>query len=145
MIKIGIGNDHRGHELKLKLKKLLAKKYQIVDYGSVSTDSSDYPLYGIKVGEAVRDKKVDLGIVICGSGIGISIAANKVKGVRCAKVNTINEARLSKTDNDANVIAINGGMNYFKAKKIINTFISTKFDANERYIRRVNIIKDYEK
>ena len=110
-MKIGIANDHRGYKLKLKLVDYLKKKgYEVIDYGTDSTVSVDYPDYGILLGEKVRDKEVDYGIAICGSGIGISIACNKVKGVRCAKVNNTREAKLCRQDNNANIIALNEKM-----------------------------------
>ena len=88
----------------------MKKGYEVEDYGTLSTESVDYPDYGILLGEKVRDKVVDYGIAICGSGIGISIACNKVKKVRCAKVNNVREARLCRLDNDANIIALNEKM-----------------------------------
>ena len=92
-MKIGIASDHRGYDTKEKLKKHFRDKYEIIDYGTDSKERTDYPIYGIKLGEKVRDKEVDYGIAICGSAIGISIACNKVKGVRCGKVNSKEEAR----------------------------------------------------
>ena len=107
-MKLGIASDHKGYETKEKLKKYLGKKYEIIDYGTNSTERTDYPIYGIKIGEKVRDKEVDYGIAICGSAIGISIACNKVKGIRCGKVNTVKEAIHAKTHDHVNVIAISG-------------------------------------
>ncbi len=145
-MKIGIASDHRGYNLKTNLIPYLQKKgYEVVDYGTDSLKSVDYPDFGILLGEKVRDQEVDLGIVICGSGIGISIACNKVKGVRCAKVNNIREARLSRQDNNANVIALNEKMFLFEAKDILDTFLNTPYQEIERYQRRIDKISEYER
>lgn len=144
-MKIGIANDHRGYKLKLKIVDYLKKcGYEVEDYGSNSTASVDYPDYGIMLGEKVRDKNVDYGIAICGSGIGISIACNKVKGVRCAKVNNTKEAKLCRQDNNANIIALNEKMFLFEAKDIIDTFLKTEYKKEERYQRRIDKISKYE-
>lgn len=144
-MKIGIANDHRGYKLKLKLVDYLKKKgYEVTDYGTDSTISVDYPDYGILLGEKVRDKEVDYGIAICGSGIGISISCNKVKGVRCAKVNNTREAKLCRQDNNANIIALNEKMYVFEAKDIIDTFLKTEYKEEERYQRRIDKISKYE-
>ncbi len=144
-MRLGIASDHRGYKLKEKLKKYLNKKgYEVEDYGTDSPESADYPIYGIKLGEAIRDKEIDLGIVICGTGIGISIACNKVKGVRCARVVNAKEAKTTKIHNMANVIALNEKMFLFQAKDIVDNFIKTKYQDDERFIRRVNQITEYE-
>lgn len=144
-MKIGIANDHRGYKLKTKLIPYLLKKgYDVEDYGAISTESVDYPDYGILLGEKVRDKEVDYGIAICGSGIGISIACNKVKGIRCAKVNNVREARLCRLDNNANIISLNERMLLFEAKDIVDTFLTTKYQEIDRFQRRIDKIKKYE-
>ena len=138
-MKIGISCDHRGYLLKTKLIPYLQKKgYEVEDYGTDSTDSVDYPDFGILLGEKVRDHEVDFGIAICGSGIGISIACNKVKGVRCAKVNNTKEARLCRIDN-------NEKMFLFEAKDIIDTFLTTPYQEVERFQRRIDKITKYER
>ena len=143
--KIGLACDHRGYRLKQKLTKYLNKKgYTIIDYGCDDTKSHDYPEFGFKLGEAVRDGKVEKAIAICGSGIGISIACNKVKGVRCAKVNNVNEAKYTRLDNDANVIALNGKMPLFRAKDIVDVFLKTKFSGEERHQRRIEMLNNYK-
>lgn len=140
---IGIANDHRGFKLKQKLTNFLKEKgYNIIDYGTSSDISVDYPVYAFKVGEAIRDNKIDFGILICGTGIGMSIACNKVKNVRCAKVSSIDEAILSRQHNDANVIAISE--NTEDALEIIITFLNTKFSNEEKHIRRVEMINNYD-
>ena len=144
-MRLGIASDHRGYKLKEKLKKYLNKKgYEVEDYGTDSPESTDYPIYGIKLGEAIRDKEIDLGIVICGTGIGISIACNKVKGVRCSRIVNAKEAKTTKIHNMANVIALNEKMFLFQAKDIVDNFIKTKYQDDERFIRRVNQITEYE-
>lgn len=138
---IGIASDHGGYELKEKLKNLLTD-YEIKDYGTNSLESVDYPIYAFKLAEDIKDEKIEKGILICTSGIGMSIAANKVKGVRCAKVDTVNEAKMTRLHNDANVIAISGDNENYK--EIINTFLNTEFSNEERHIRRIKEITDYE-
>ena len=141
---IAIASDHRGYKLKEELKKELGKKYQILDIGTNSTESVDYPFYGIKLGETIKEKEADFGIAICGTGIGISIAANKVKGIMCAKINTIEEARLAKEHNNANIIALSGKTTKEKALKMINKYIEAKPKKESKYLRRINEIMDFE-
>ena len=106
-MKVGIANDHRGYKLKKELVDYLQSiGYDLIKYGSDSEDPVDYPVYAFKLGEAIRDGEVDRGILICRTGIGMSIACNKVKGVRCAKVDSVEDAALTRIDNDSNVIAI---------------------------------------
>lgn len=143
-MKIGIASDHRGYKLKEEIKKKLGNKYEIIDYGTYSTESTDYPDYAFKLGENVVKKNVDFGVAICGSGIGISIACNKVKGVRCAKVSNVSEAKYTREDNDANIVAFGETMSINEAIEIIETFINTPFSNLEKHIRRINKIKEYE-
>ena len=144
-MRVGIASDHRGYKLKEKLKPYLKKKgYIVLDLGTDSLSSVDYPDYGIKLGEAVRDKEVDLGIAICGTGIGISIACNKVKGIRCAKVNNRREAKLTRLHNNANIIALNEKMFLFEAKDIIDIFLNTEYKKEERFERRIEKLNKYE-
>lgn len=144
-MKIAIASDHRGYPTKQELIKYLSKKnYEVLDYGTNSTDMVDYPEYAFKLGESVANKEVDFGIVVCGTGIGISIACNKVKGVRCAKVDNIKEAELTRKDNDANVLALNGSMPLYRVKDIVDVFFNTNFTNVDRYINRINQITEYE-
>lgn len=144
-MKIGIACDHRGYKLKEKLKKYLIKKgYDVLDLGTNSTDSVDYSDYGIALGEKVRDKEVEFGIAICGTGIGISIACNKVKGIRCARVTNSSEAKETRIHNNANIVALNEKLFLFEAKDIVDTFLTTKYVAEERFERRINKMLDYE-
>jgi len=144
-MKIGLASDHRGYALKSALIKYLSKKnFEIVDYGTTTQMMADYTEYAFKLGESVAKKEVEFGIVICGTGIGISIACNKVKGIRCAKVDNIKEAELTRKDNDANVLALNGSMPLYRAKDIVDVFFNTDFTGIERYINRINQITEYE-
>lgn len=144
-MKIGIASDHRGFELKTKLIDYLKKKnFEVIDFGPNSTEMVDYTIYAFNLGERVAKKEVDFGIVICGTGIGISIACNKVKGIRCAKVDNAKEAELTRKDNDANVLALNGSMPLYRAKDIVDKFFSTDFSNVERYIKRIGHITEYE-
>lgn len=144
-MKIAIASDHKGYHLKVTLISYLSKKgYEILDLGTDSVISTDYPKYAFLLCEKVVNKEADFGIVICGTGIGISIACNKVKGIRCAKVDNIKEAELTRSDNDANVLALNGSMMSFKAKDIVDVFFKTSFSNGQRHLRRLKMIEDYE-
>lgn len=143
-MKIGIASDHRGYNLKEQIIEKLIEEYKIIDCGTNSQESTDYPDYAFKLGNLVADKDVDFGIAICGSGIGISIACNKVKGIRCAKVDSIEEAIATRNDNDSNIIAFGEKMSLEKALDLINTFIITEASKEEKHVRRRNKIKEYE-
>ena len=140
---IGIASDHRGFELKEKILESM-KDIQLIDFGTTSDESTDYPIYAIKIGEAVKNKIIDYGILICGSGIGMSIACNKVKGVRCAKVENAMEAKYTRNDNDANVVSFSENHSLEECIDIITNFINTPFKEEEKYIRRKKQITDYE-
>lgn len=144
MIKIGIASDHRGYVLKEQIIDRLINKYEITDCGTTSEESVDYPDYAFKLGNLVVDKDVDFGIAICGTGIGISIACNKVKGVRCAKVDTIEETIATRIDNDSNIIAFGEKMPIDKAIELIEKFVETKTSSEEKHIRRRQKIAQYE-
>lgn len=145
-MKIGIACDHNGMKLKSEIISYLKNlNYNVIDLGPNKFDKNDdYPDYAFKLGEAICDGEVNRGILICGTGIGMSIACNKVKGVRCAKVNTIKETKLTRIDNDANVIAISKDLNFDRIKRIIETFLNTPFSIEERHHRRVEKIIKYE-
>ncbi len=143
-MKLGFASDHRGYELKEYLKNYYKDLYEIVDYGTNSEKSVDYPDFAFKLGKAVASKEVDFGIAICGSGIGISIACNKVKGVRCAKVSNEEEAMYTREDNDSNIVAFGEKTSKEDAIKITNKFIETKFSNLEKHQRRINKITSYE-
>jgi len=144
-MKIAIASDHKGYHLKTTLITYLTKKgHEVIDLGTDSVFSTDYPKYAFLLCEKVSQKEAKYGIVICGTGIGISIACNKVKGIRCAKVDNIKEARLTRNDNDANVLSLNGNMFAYKAKDIVDVFLKTSFSNQERHIKRLKMIEDYE-
>ena len=140
-MKIGIVSDHRGFILK---KKLLKDVKNLVDYGTYTKDSCDYPEYAFKLGKAVASKEVDLGIAICGSGIGISIACNKVKGIRCARVTSIKDVIYTRRDNNANMIAFSSEINYDRVLRMIEEFINTPFSNEDRHVRRNKMIDEYK-
>ena len=144
MIKLGIASDHRGYILKEQIIDRLVDKYDITDCGTTSSESVDYPDYAFKLGNLVADKDVDFGIAICGSGIGISIACNKVKGVRCAKVDNLEEVIATRNDNDSNIIAFGEKMPLDKALELIEKFITTPASQEEKHKRRREKIKEYE-
>ena len=142
---IGITNDHRGVKTKQFLTKYLEDLgYTIIDYGTNSEEPADFPDYAKKLGLGILNKEVKLGIAICGTGIGMSIALNKMKGIYCAKVSTTSEAALSKAHNDANAIAISEEMDRELMKEVITTFIETPFTNIDRYKIRNDKIKEIE-
>ena len=138
-MKIAIGSDHGGFELKEKVIKFLIENgYEILNLGCNSIDSVDYPKYGRLVGEAVIEKKADRGIVICGTGIGISIAANKVNGVRAALCTNTTMARLTREHNDANVLSMGARIvGDILALEMVKIFLTTKFEGG-RHQKRID-------
>lgn len=143
-MKIGLANDHRAYNVKEELKSLL-DNYEIIDYGCFSNDMVDYPKYAITLATAVVNKDVDLGIVMCGTGIGVSIAANKVKKIRCAKIDNIDEARSAKEHNNANVLAFSAQSHTAKEiKEMIDIFINSTFNIDPRYKMRIEQVEKYE-
>ncbi len=145
-MKVGIGCDHGGYVLKARVKKTLEELgAEVVDFGTNSADVSvDYPEYGLKVGKAVASGECDLGVVMCGTGIGISIAANKVKGVRAAVVTNIYMAKLTKNHNNANVIALGGRViSEDEAEDIVRTWYTAEYEGG-RHQRRLDIISKIE-
>lgn len=145
-MKIGIGSDHGGYELKEELKKyMLEKGIDVIDYGTNDLTSVDYPDYGKIVAEAVVNKEVERGVVICGTGIGISIAANKVKGIRCALCSDTYSARMSMEHNNANMIALGGRvLGVDLAKEILSVYLNSTFQGG-RHLRRIEKISEIEK
>ena len=146
-IKLGFSSDHRGYELKEKLIDYMKKQEDIIDItdcGPSSSDSCDYPDYAYLLGKEIQSGGVDFGISICGSGIGISIAMNKMKGVYCAKVNNALEASYTRLDNNTNCVAFSSNTNLSEAIKIIDTFIHTEFSGLDRHQRRIDKVKKIE-
>ncbi len=142
-MKIGIGSDHGGYLAKEELKKYLQSKYEVIDFGTNSEESTDYPKYAFLVGEAIQKKNIELGILICKTGIGMSIACNKVKGVRCAKVDNMEEASLTRLHNNSNVIALSANKNIEQLKQLVDTFLTTSFSNEERHQRRNEMVDRY--
>jgi ribose 5-phosphate isomerase B len=143
---IALGADHAGFHLKEALKAwLIEQGYQVVDYGTHSPESVDYPDYAVQVAEAVADQKVERGVLICGTGIGMAITANKVPGVRAALCSDLYTARASREHNDANVLALGGRlMGPEMAVDILRMWLETDF-AGGRHRRRVDKIGDLER
>ena len=144
-MKIGIGNDHAAVDMKNEISEYLKEKgYEVVNYGTDSNESCDYPVYGEKVGEAVAHGDVDLGILICGTGVGISLAANKVKGVRAVVCSEPYSAKLSRQHNNTNILAFGARVIGIElAKMIIDEWLSAEFEGG-RHQRRVDLIMDIE-
>lgn len=142
-VKIGIASDHRGYKAKQILKDNLYK-YEVIDYGTDSEDSVDFPVYAKKLGFAIQNGEVDLGIAICGTGIGMSIALNKMKGIYCAKASNVSEAVLCKSHNNANVIAMSEDLSEDDMLKIVEKFINTPFSNVIKYVRRNNMVSELE-
>lgn len=144
-MKIAIASDHHGVSKRKKIIKYLVKKgYEVEDYGSFGASLVNFNEYAVKVSESVAKNEADLGILFCGTGIGMSIAANKVKGIRAAKLNTLADAKFAKLHNNANVITFSENESTFKIKDMIDLFIKTKFSEVERYTLRNNAIRRYE-
>ena len=143
---LGFASDHRGFKLKEELKTYFKDHgYTIKDYGTNSEESCDYPDFAYKLGQAIKKKEVTYGVAICGSGIGISIAMNKIDGVYCAKVSNSEEAKYTRLDNNTNCVSFGETMDIEEAKKIIKTFINTDFSNLEKHLRRINKVKQIEK
>lgn len=141
---LAIGSDHGGYALKERVIEYLRQNnIEYKDFGCYSKESCDYPIFGKAVAEAVASGECDRGIVVCTTGIGISIAANKIKGIRCALCSDTYSAKMTRLHNDANVLALGGeivGGNL--ALDIVETFLNTKFSAEEKHQRRVNLLNE---
>ena len=140
-MKIAIGADHGGYTLKEIIKKHLESNYEIFDFGCNANEMVDYPIYAKKVALAVSNKEFDLGILVCTSGVGMSISANKIKGIRAALVTNDFCASKAREHNDSNIICL-GAQNQstIDALRFVDTFINTQFSYGERHIRRVEEI-----
>lgn len=144
-MKIVIGNDHRGYHLKqLIINHLNNIGMETLDVGCFNEEPANHIEFGIKVGEKIAKEQATYGILICGSGIGISIAANKVKGIRCALVSNEKEAELTRAHNNANVVAISAVIEDEKAIAIVDAFLTSPF-LGGKYQERIDVLNHYEK
>ena len=144
-MKIAIGNDHAALELKNHIVDYLVKEgHEVVNFGTDTPASTDYPIYGARVAHAVANGECERGIVICGTGIGISISANKVKGIRCALCSEPVSAKLTRQHNDANVLAMGARIiGPAMAEEIVHTYLTTEFEGG-RHSRRIDLITKLE-
>jgi ribose 5-phosphate isomerase B len=144
-MRIAIGSDHRGFQLKDKIRSMLQSKgHEVSDVGTDGSDSVDYPDYAHVVAEKVRDKEADRGVLICGTGIGMAITANKFCGVRAAPCADEVSAELSRRHNDANVLCLSGDMLSVRAaERIVEVWLSTEFEGG-RHARRIQKIDEIE-
>ena len=145
-MKIALAADHAGFTLKEEVRPYLESKgHQVADLGCLSIDSVDYPDYAARVGEAVSEKKAQMGVLVCGSGAGMCMTANKFPGVRAVVLRTFDDARLARAHNDANVACLGGRVTSLpEAKELLDTFLTTPFEGG-RHERRVKKIADGEK
>ena len=146
-MKIAIGCDHGALALKNKLVVHLQNKgYEVVDFGTHALDSCDYPDFAAPAAKAVASGECEKGIVLCTTGIGVSITANKVKGVRCALLSDVMSARMTREHNDTNMMAIGAGVvGEMLALEIVDTWLGTDFSHNERHQRRIDKVMALEK
>ena len=145
-MKICLGSDHRGYKLKEIMKVYLQEKgYEIIDVGTKNFDRVDFPDYCFSLCQKVVNKDAEIGILFCGTGIGMSIAANKFKGIRCARVVDSNDAFTAKNHNGANVIAFSANIKPEEIHNILDNFIATKEPSEERHLRRIEKINKIER
>lgn len=141
---IALGNDHTGYEMKKAIMDYLdSKGIEYKDFGCGKETTSDYPVFAKAVGKAIQNGECDRGILICGTGIGISIAANKMKGIRAALCHDCFSAEATRLHNDANILAMGArviGVGH--ALKIVETFLNTSFSGEERHSRRINMLEE---
>ncbi len=140
---IAVGSDHAGYELKNQLMEHLKNRgYEVKDYGTYSEASCDYPDYAKQVANAVAGGEAEKGLLVCGTGIGMSIAANKVKGIRAAVLSDEFSAEATRSHNDANILCLGARVvDYAKAEKLLDIFLDTPFSAEEKHIRRISKIE----
>ena len=144
-MKISLGCDHGAYALKEHLKDYLTKQgHTVVDCGTYSTDSCDYPIFARSAAQKVAGGECDRGIVLCTTGIGVSITANKVKGIRCALCRDLLTATLTRQHNDSNMLALAGGFTGpFEAERLVDAFLTTEFEGG-RHERRVKLVMETE-
>ena len=145
-MKIAIGCDHGALALKNKLvSHLQGKGYEVCDFGTHTSDSCDYPVFAAAAAKAVASGECDRGIVLCTTGIGISIAANKVKGIRCALLSDVKSAELTRLHNDTNMMALGAGITgEILALEIVDTWLGTEFSGDARHQRRIDLMMALE-
>ena len=146
-MKIALGSDHGGLDLKnIIIEHLKAEGHEVIDHGTYTHESCDYPDFAFAAAEDVRDKKAQFGIVVCTSGIGVTIVANKVKGIRCGYIQDSKWAEKAKEHDACNMVALGGGaVSPKEAIKIVDILLATPFSHIERHERRVNKISKYER
>ncbi len=144
-MKIAIATDHNGVSEKEKLKSILQQDYEIIDLSPNNDPLDDFPIYAFKVAEFVKNNTNSMGILLCGTGIGMSIAANKVKSIRCAHVSNVEEAKKAREHNDANIIAMSAKYDFNLISECIKVFLTTEFLNEERLVRRNKLIEEYER
>lgn len=145
-MKIAMANDHAAVAMKNEIKKMLeAEGYTVLNFGTDTDDSVDYPDYGKLAAQAVANGEADKGIVICGTGIGISIAANKVPGIRCGLCKDVTDARLTREHNDANMLSMGARTTGMEtAKDIVHTFLTTDFSNRVNHVRRIQKLAELD-
>ena len=147
-MKVYIGADHAGFPLKETLRDYVREKgHEVIDLGTFNEESVDYPDLAREVGEKVRENKDTLGVLVCGTGIGVSIAANKLKGIRAANVHDVNEATLSRQHNNANVVTVGARtLQPQMAKDIVDAFLATSFEGGRHQARvdKITAIEEHE-
>ena len=144
-MRIGIATDHNGvNEKKVLIEYLTKKGYEIKDYSPQNDPLDDYPKFAHKVCKAIAKKEVDLGILMCGTGIGMAIAANKHRGIRCALASTVEEAKLGRGHNNAQILAMSHKDDIDKLRDMSLAFVEESFYGDERHVRRLKEIEEYE-
>ncbi|MCR5474824.1 MAG: ribose 5-phosphate isomerase B [Lachnospiraceae bacterium] len=143
-MKVAIGADHGAFERKAEvIEHLKATGHEVKDFGTYTPESCDYPAIGRSVAKAVASGEYDRGIVMCTTGIGISIVANKVKGIRCALCSDVTSARLTRAHNDANMLSMGAGViGSFLTMDIVDMFMNTEFSNEEKHIRRISQVEE---
>ena len=145
-MKIALGCDHGGYAMKEDIKKQLASMgHEVKDCGTYSTESCDYPIFGEAAARAVASGECEYGIVVCTTGIGVSITANKIKGIRCALLSDVLSAKMTRLHNDTNMMAIGAGVTgEMLALEIVDTWLNTEFSHAERHQRRIDKVMALE-
>ena len=146
-MKLAIGCDHGAIDLKNKLVSYLGNKgYEVKDFGTYTKDSCDYPEFAAAAAKAVASGECEKGIVLCTTGIGVSISANKVDGIRCALLSDVWSAKMTRLHNDTNMMALGAGIvGENLALEIVDTWLTTEFSGDERHQRRIDQVMDLEK